>query len=151
MAKSPESYIWRDKKRTIFGLPLSFTTYFLTENKFITRKGFLNLEEDELDLYKIQDKKLVLPFFQRMVGCGTVEIYVRGDSDTPVKEVHCIKKPRDFMSLLDKTMNEQKDRFGTRGRDLYGGTHVHPDGDFDDDARHHYSDDDNDGDYDDGD
>lgn len=52
------NYIWTDKKRTIFGLPISFTRYFLTEDKFITRKGFLSIEEDELDLYRVIDKSL---------------------------------------------------------------------------------------------
>lgn len=40
MAKEEIQYVWSDKKRTLFGLPLSFTRYFLTETKFITRKGF---------------------------------------------------------------------------------------------------------------
>ena len=52
--------IWTDKKRTLFGLPISFTRYFLTETKFITRRGFLTIVEDELDLYKVTDKKLRL-------------------------------------------------------------------------------------------
>ena len=56
MKKDVINYIWTDKKRTIFGLPISFTRYFLTEDKFITRKGFLSIEEDELDLYRVIDK-----------------------------------------------------------------------------------------------
>ena len=62
MKKNDINCIWTDKKRTLFGLPLSFTRYFLTETKFITRKGLLNIEEDELDLYTVTDKKLVLKF-----------------------------------------------------------------------------------------
>ena len=58
MKKDEIKYVWTDKKRTIFGLPLSFTRYFLTESKFITRTGFLSVDEDEIDLYKIIDKKL---------------------------------------------------------------------------------------------
>ena len=72
MAKEEIQYVWSDKKRTLFGLPLSFTRYFLTETKFITRKGFLSLEEDELELYKVVDKKMQLPFGQRLFGCGTI-------------------------------------------------------------------------------
>ena len=47
MKKDVINYIWTDKKRTIFGLPISFTRYFLTEDKFITRKGFLSIEDKE--------------------------------------------------------------------------------------------------------
>ena len=35
-------YIWKDRKRTIFGLPLSFTVYKLTEEKLIIETGFLS-------------------------------------------------------------------------------------------------------------
>lgn len=69
MGKNEIDYIWTDKKRTLFGLPLSFTRYFLTENKFITRVGLLSLAEDELDLYTVTDKKLMLPLKQRIFGC----------------------------------------------------------------------------------
>lgn len=141
MAKKKDfDYIWRDRKRTFLGLPWSFTTYFLTETKFITRTGWLSLAEDEIDLYKVTDKKLMLPFWQRLVGCGTIMVYVR-DTDTPIKEIHCVKKPREVLKLLDEAIEKQRDRYGTRGRDLYaiqGGHHHHdhPDpgnDDYDDD------------------
>lgn len=109
--------IWTDKKRTLFGLPLSFTRYILTEKKFITRKGFLSITEDEIELYRVVDKSLRLPFGQRMFGCGTVIINCR-DTDTPVKEVVSIKKPRDFMNIFEKQVDIQRDKYRTRGRDM---------------------------------
>ncbi|MGN0594010.1 MAG: PH domain-containing protein [Hominimerdicola sp.] len=133
MKKDVIDYIWTDKKRTIFGLPISFTRYFLTEDKFITRKGFLSIEEDEMELYRVTDKKLVLPIGQRMFGCGTVVINVK-DVDTPVKEVKSIKKPREFLAMLDKQVNIKRDKYRVRGRDLVGSDpfHDHTDNDFDD-------------------
>ena len=122
MAKEEIQYIWSDKKRTLFGLPLSFTRYFLTETKFITRKGFLSLEEDELELYKVVDKKMQLPFGQRLFGCGTIVLYVK-DTDTPVKEVLSVKAPRRVAQLIDKYVDQQRDRFHIRGRDMMGATH----------------------------
>ena len=128
-------YLWTDKKHTLFGLPLSFTRYILTEKKFITRKGFFNVEEDEFDLYRVIDKKLVLPLGQRMFGCGTVVINVR-DNDYPVKEVKCVKAPREFMKILDEAIENARDKYNIRGRDLmYSGVHDHgghPHDDFDD-------------------
>ena len=122
MAKEEIQYVWSDKKRTLFGLPLSFTRYFLTETKFITRKGFLSLEEDELDLYKVVDKKMQLPFGQRLFGCGTIVLYVK-DTDTPVKEVLSVKAPRRVAQLIDKYVDQQRDRYHIRGRDMMGATH----------------------------
>lgn len=117
MKKNNISYVWTDKKRTIFGLPISFTRYYLTETKFITRVGFLNITEDEIDLYKITDKKVRFPFFQRLFNCGTIIIYSR-DTDTPSKEVHCIKRVREVSELIDKHLTIMRDRYGIRGRDM---------------------------------
>ncbi len=127
-------YLWRDRKRTFLGLPWSFTVYFLTETKLICRTGIFNLEEEEIDLYKITDKKLMLPFGQRMFGCGTIHICSR-DVDAPEFDIKSIKQPREVLKLLDKHINMERDRYGTRGRDLYGGgpmMHHHDDGDQDD-------------------
>lgn len=129
--KAEFDYIWTDKKRTIFGLPISFTRYFLTDTKFITRKGFFTIEEDEFDLYKVSDKKLVLPFGQRIFGCGTVYINVK-DTDTPLKEVKSIKMPREFMKKLDVQVDMLRDKYGVRGRDMIAGCHTHDYDDADD-------------------
>lgn len=126
MAKKEFDYIWTGKKRTIFGLPLSFTRYFLTETKFITRKGFLNIEEDELDLYTVTDKKLILKFWQRIFRCGTIVMHVV-DVDTPIKEICSIKHPRELLAMLDEKINIQRDKYRTRGRDMIGGNHEHDD------------------------
>ena len=142
MKKNEFDYVWTDKKRSLFGLPLTFTRYYLTETKFITRTGFLNIDEDEIDLYKIIDKKVKYPFFQRLVNCGTIIIYSK-DADTPSKEVHCVKNVRKVSELIDKYLNIMRDRYGIRGRDMLG---LHPGHDNDDG----YSDDqdhDSDGDY----
>ncbi len=117
MKKDEFPYVWTDKKRTLFGLPLSFTRYFLTETKFITRTGFLSVDEDEIDLYKITDKKVRFPFFQRMFKCGSIIIYSR-DADTPSKEIHCVKNVRQVSELLDKYLTIMRDKYGIRGRDM---------------------------------
>jgi len=117
MKKEEFSYVWTDKKRTIFGLPLSFTRYFLTETKFITRTGLLNIDEDEIDLYKITDKKIRLPLTQRMFKCGSIVIYSK-DTDSPSKEIRCIKEPRKVSELIDKYLNMMRDKYSIRGRDL---------------------------------
>lgn len=118
MAKNEEfEYVWTDKKRTLFGLPLSFTRYFLTPTKLITRTGLLSIKEDEIDIYKITDKKLVLPFGQRIFKCGTLVIYSK-DTDSPSKELVSIKNVRKVSELFDKYMNAQRDKYGIRGRDL---------------------------------
>ena len=51
--------IWSSRKRILFfGLPLSFTKYTLTDEKFIINSGFLTSTEDEIRLYRIVDLSL---------------------------------------------------------------------------------------------
>lgn len=129
--KNDFEYLWTDKKRTLFGLPLSFTRYFLTTEKLITRKGFLTIEEDECEIYRVTDKKLKLPFFQRLFKCGTIIVTVK-DVDTPVKELVSIKNPRAVMSLIDKQVNLQRDKYNIRGRDMVGTGHCFNEDNMDD-------------------
>lgn len=143
MANQTE-YLWKDRKRTFLGLPWSFTVYYLTKTKLICRRGFLNIVEDEIDLYKITDKKLLLPLGQRMFGCGTIHIDSR-DVSLPNFDMGSIKNPRDVMNLLDECISEQRDRYGIRGRDLYGASQHHPhphDDGYDYDETHDDDDDD---------
>jgi len=110
--------LWTGKK-CIMGLPISFTRYILTPTRLITRVGLLNLKEDEIELYRVYDKSIQLPFGQRIVGCGTLTLLSK-DSDTPTKELKSIKKPRDVKRLLDEAVQEQRDKYSVRGRDMMG-------------------------------
>lgn len=110
--------IWTGKK-CIMGMPISFTRYILTETKLITRVGLLNLKEDEIELYRVYDKSTKLPFGQRIVGCGTITLLSK-DSDTPTKTLEKIKNPREVKRLLDAAVQEQRDKYSVRGRDMMG-------------------------------
>lgn len=119
MSKKEFEYLWTDKKRTIFGLPLSFTRYYITENKLITRHGFLTINEDEIDIYKITDKSLKMSLGQRIFGTGSIIVRAR-DIDTPEKIIQSIKNPRKVSALLDKQIQIARDKYSIRGRDMYG-------------------------------
>ncbi|OPA73599.1 hypothetical protein BVG16_27710 [Paenibacillus selenitireducens] len=98
--------IWEGRKCTIFGLPLSFTKYFVYEKRLVTRTGFFNLVEDEMDFYKVLDKSLVLPFWQRVFGCGSIHLNV-ADVDTPIKVLVSIKNPREVYAQIDSIVTSQ--------------------------------------------
>lgn len=129
-------YIWTDKKRTLFGLPLSFTRYYLTETRLITRVGFFHVEEEEIELYRITDKKLSLSLGQRIFRVGSIILYSK-DVDTPEKELRSIRTPRYVSDLITQCVNAQRDRFHIRGRDMIGDVECnHPDVDLDSDVFH---------------
>ena len=126
-----DEYLWRDRKAYIFRSAVVIYRLFPHKNKTHLPERILNIVEDEIDLYKITDKKLLLPLGQRMFGCGTIHIDSR-DVSLPSFDMGSIKNPRDVMNLLDECITEQRDRYGIRGRDLYGMPQHHPHDDSDD-------------------
>ncbi len=111
--------LWAGKK-CILGMPISFTRYILTDTTLYTKIGFFNIREDEVELYRIFDKKISFTLGQRMFGCGTIDL-VSKDIDTPEKKLISIKKPREVKKILDAVVKEQRDKYYVRGRDMIGG------------------------------
>ena len=110
--------VWTGKK-CILGLPISFTRYILTDTKLVTKIGLFSIREDEIELYRVYDMALTLPFGQRIVGCGTLKLLSK-DSDTPAKELKSIKRPREAKKLIDEAVRVQRDKYYVRGRDMIG-------------------------------
>lgn len=72
MKELPEGILWSERKRTIFGLPWTFTVYSCSEEVLYIKKGFLNKREDEVRLYRIMDISLEKKFGQRIFKLGTI-------------------------------------------------------------------------------
>jgi len=113
-----EEVLWKDRKR-ILGLPISFTKYILTPTKLYTRKGLLNIREDRIELYRVMDFALKLPFGQRIFGCGTIEIHAK-DKTCPTSFCHSIKRARKSMHIIEQAVNKERTRLSIQGRDMLG-------------------------------
>ena len=80
---------YKERKRSLFfGLPLSFTTYTLTEKKINIKKGFLKTVEDDTLMYKVQDVTLVRGLIERIFGLGTVICYSSDVTDSKLMLTH---------------------------------------------------------------
>ena len=108
-------YIWKDRKRTIFGLPWSFTRYRLTEEKLIIDTGFFTRKEDEIRLYRIMDIGLKRSLGERMFGLGTIHC-CSGDKSSPEFDIRRIKKSRDVKEMLSDLVEKRRreQRVGVR-------------------------------------
>lgn len=114
----PIQYLWKDRKRHL-GMPLSFTRYRLSEDRVFCEKGFLNIHEEEVLLYRVRDLELSMSFGQRIFGVGTVCIH-SSDKTNPHLELKNIKKPREVKERLYQTIESAKDRRGIRPTELMG-------------------------------
>lgn len=99
--------LWSDRKRTLFGLPLSFTVYELEEERLFIRTGFLKIREDEVRLYRILDLTFEQSLGQRIFGVGTIHCC---SSDATMKDfdIRSVKNAREVRELLSRKVEEQR-------------------------------------------
>ena len=105
MAKA--GFVWKDRKRTLFGLPWSFTRYRLTEDKLIIETGFLSRREEEVRLYRIMDMTLNRPIGQRIFGLGTIHC-CSADKTSPEFDIKRIKNSRKIKEMLSDMVEAQR-------------------------------------------
>ena len=113
------SIIWKDRKRPIFGLPLSFTKYKLTEEKILINTGILSIKEEEIQLYRIMDVTLQCSLWQRIFNVGTIHC-CSGDKTTPEFDIKDVKNPSHVKELLSKNIEIQRDKKRIAGREFFG-------------------------------
>ena len=116
MAKNTTEYVWRERKRTIFGLPLSFTVYKLTKEKLFIESGFLSKKEEEIRLYRIMDLTLNRPLGQRIWGLGTIHCCT-ADKSTPEFDILRIKNSEEIKNMLSDMVEEQREAKRIMGRE----------------------------------
>ncbi len=111
-----QEILWKDRKRTIFGLPLSFTRYRLYEDRIIISRGFLNIVEDEIMLFRILDFKVKMTLGQRIFRVGTIDL-TTSDATNKEFQLLSIKKTRAVKQLISDKVMEQRKKHGVRGYD----------------------------------
>lgn len=110
--------VWKDTRRPIFGLPLSFTKYRLLEDKLLIDTGFLSTKQEEVKLYRIMDVTLNRTFIQRIFGVGTIHC-CSADKTTPEFDIKDIKKSFEVKEMLSKMVEEQRDKKRVSGREFF--------------------------------
>ena len=125
--------LWRDRKRYL-GLPLSFTRYSLSEDRLFVSEGFLNIQDDEVLLYRVRDIDTSRTLWQRIFGVGTVTVY-SSDKTMPRLELKNVKAPLFVKELVHKQVEEMKERHRVRYGEIRTSTDSddEEDDDFDDD------------------
>ncbi len=103
--------IWKDRKRPLLGLPLSFTRYFITEEKLIINTGFLSKKEEEIRLYRMTDFSVKQSLLQRIFGVGNISI---SSSDNMQGEftIMDVKKPYEVKEMLSDMVEKEREKKG---------------------------------------
>lgn len=119
--------VWKYRKRTLFGLPWSFTKYSLSDDRLFISTGFLSTKEDEVRLYRIMDISLKRTLGQRIFGLGTIKC-CSADKTLGDFEIKNIKKSKDVKELLSEMVENERNRKKVTSREFID----HEDSEFDD-------------------
>ncbi len=111
--------IWSDRKHHLW-FPISFTKYYISNERLMIKQGFLNTTLDELLLYRIVD----LTCHQTLLGkiFGTGDVIIKSKVDTsPELTLKNIARPFNVRMLLSEMVEESRRRRNVVGKEFYSG------------------------------
>ncbi len=98
--------IWHDRKR-ILGMPITFTRYALSSDRLFIRKGWLNIHQDEVLLYRVRDLCVKVNLWQRIFGVGTISI-ASTDKSVPTLILKNVRQPFEVKELIHENVERMK-------------------------------------------
>lgn len=97
-----------EKKRWVFfGLPLTFTTYTVTDEIITVNSGLIRRVENDCYLYKVVDVRLEASLFERLFGLGTVHCFSSDKTDPDLRLMH-IKNAKTVKDYILKQSEEER-------------------------------------------
>lgn len=104
---SQDTLLWGDRRRPFFGLPLSFTTYSLYEDRLVIQTGIFTRHTEEIRLYRVLDVSLKQSLFQRLFRLGSVKVST-ADATAPKQFIHDVRYPDSVRRLISDAAEEQR-------------------------------------------
>lgn len=99
---------FKERKRWLFfGLPFTFTVYTIKEDVITVNTGFLNREENDCYMYKVQDVQHSATLAEKMFGLGTV-ICFTGDTTHPQLVLEHIRNSKVIKEFILKESEEAR-------------------------------------------
>lgn len=99
---------FKERKRWLFfGLPFTFTVYTVKEDVITVNTGFLNREENDCYMYKVQDVEHSATLMEKMFRLGTVTCYT-GDTTHPLLILTHIKNSKAVKEFILRQSEEER-------------------------------------------
>ena len=128
MAAENTNILWSDRKHHLW-FPISFTSYYIEDDRLMIKKGLLNTTLDETLLYRIVDITFQQTLAGKIFGTGNVILRTKADASGEIV-LENIAKPLEVRKMLSKMVEESRDKRNVVGKEFYSMDH----GDFDGDG-----------------
>lgn len=127
MANENNEILWQDRKHHLW-FPLSFTSYYIEDDRLMIKKGFFKTILDETLLYRIVDISFQQSLAGKIFGTGVVILKTKADASSEIV-LQNIKNPLAVRKMFSKLVEESRDRRNIVGKEFYGNDHLDLDGD----------------------
>lgn len=127
MAKEQKNYVWKDRKHHLW-FPLSFTSYYIENDRLMIKSGLFSTTLDETLLYRVLDLTFHQTLLGKIFGTGDIILKVKADAN-PQIVLKNIAKPMEVRALLSKLIEECRDKRNVVGKEFYSTDHMDLDGD----------------------
>lgn len=129
MAQQDGTPIWKDRKHHLW-FPISFTSYFIENDRLMIKTGFFNTQLEETLLYRIVDLSCRQSLAGKLFGTGDIILKTKVDT-TPEIVLRNISSPFQVRTLISNAVEENRQKRNVVGKEFYSGGHAHIDADGD--------------------
>lgn len=121
--------LWKDRKHHLW-FPVSFTLYFIENDRLMVKTGLLSTQMEETLLYRIVDLTCRQSLLGKLFGTGDVILKTKVDT-SPEIVLKNIAKPFEVRRLLSDAVEDSRQKRNVIGKEFYGAGHPHTDMDGD--------------------
>lgn len=129
MAQEESAILWKDRKHHLW-FPISFTSYYIEEDRLMIKTGFLNTQLEETLLYRIVDLSCRQSLPGKLFGTGDIILKSKVDA-TPEIVLKNIGDPFRIRTLISNAVEDSRQKRNVVGKEFYGDGHDHVDMDGD--------------------
>ncbi len=123
---------WQDRKHHLW-FPLSFTKYYIEDERLMVKTGFLNTTLEETLLYRIVDVTYKQSLAGKIFGTGDIIVKTRVDG-SPEIVLKNIARPMEIRRMLSSEVEAARQIRNVVGKEFYGGPGMPPMIDLDGDG-----------------
>lgn len=127
MTTENTNIIWKDRKHHLW-FPISFTSYYVEDDRLMIQEGLLNTTLEETLLYRIIDISFRQTLAGKIFGTGDVILKTKADASSEIV-LKNIAKPLEVRKMFSKLVEESRNKRNIVGKEFYSNDHMDMDGD----------------------